>query len=286
MRFSLFLIALVAIYVQPAHSQRDSSHVSNICRLLLKDGSEIVGSILKEDSALVDFQSVSKIRMSVPRDQIKAIAPVAGSVVDGEFRRSDPNYTRLFFAPTGRALKNGQGYFSAYEIFFPFLAVGVGDIVTLAGGISLLPGAENQIFYFAPKITPLHLQNLDVSAGILYLNAFGSDFSGGGIVYGVGTYGSSDHALTVGLGWGFAGGEIANKPILLLGGELRLTNSIKLISENWIPPGTDLIVYSFGFRFFGDNVAADLGFFRPSKMDTGGFPFIPWLGFAYNFGAR
>ncbi len=279
-------MTVVAIFSQPAHAQQDSSQVAKVYRLLLTDGSEIVGTIVKEDSALVDFQSVSKIKMSVPRSQIKSIALVAGSVVDGEFRRSDPNYTRLFFAPTGRALKNGQGYFSAYEIFFPFIAVGVGDVVTLAGGISLLPGASSQIFYFAPKITPLHLQNFDLSAGILYINALGIDFSGGGIVYGVGTYGSSDHALTVGLGWGFAGGEIANKPILLLGGEIRLSNSIKLISENWIPPGTDLVVYSFGFRFFGDNVAADLGFIRPSKMDTGGFPFIPWIGFAYNFGAR
>ena len=286
MRWSALIMFVVAMSSQPARAQQDSSEVAKVYRLLLTDGSEIVGTIVKEDSALVEFQSVSRIKMSVPRSQIKSIALVAGSVVGGEFRRSDPNYTRLFFAPTGRALKNGQGYFSAYEIFFPFIAVGVGDVVTLAGGISLLPGASSQIFYFAPKITPLHLQNFDLSAGILYINALGSDFSGGGIVYGVGTYGSSDHALTVGLGWGFAGGEIANKPILLLGGEIRLSNSIKLISENWIPPGTDLVVYSFGFRFFGENVAADLGFIRPSKMETSGFPFIPWLGFAYNFGAR
>jgi hypothetical protein len=286
MRYSLILIYAVTIFSQPSPAQQDSSQVSKVYRLLLKDGSEIVGTIVTEDSTLVNFQSVSKIRMSVPRNQIKAIAPLAGNIVDGEFRRSDPNYTRLFFAPTGRALKNGQGYFSAYEIFFPFIAVGVGDIVTLAGGMSLIPAASSQIFYLAPKITPLHLQNFDLSAGVLYINALGSDFSGGGIVYAVGTYGSSDHALTVGLGWGFAGGEIANKPILLLGGEIRLTNSIKLISENWIPPGTDFVVYSFGFRFFGESVAADLGFIRPSKMDSSGFPFIPWLGFAYNFGAR
>jgi hypothetical protein len=125
-----------------------------------------------------------------------------------------------------------------------------------------------------------------MSLGLLYINALGSNFSGGGIVYGVGTYGSSDQALTVGLGWGFAGGEIANKPILLLGGEIRLSNSIKLISENWIPPGTDLVVYSFGIRFFGESLAADLGFIRPSKMETSGFPFIPWVGFAYNFGGK
>jgi hypothetical protein len=286
MRYFAILICAAAILPQPARAQHDSSEVAKIYRLSLMDGSEIVGTILKEDSAQVEFQSVSKISMLVPRNQIKTIVPLRGNVVDGEFRRSDPNYTRLFFAPTGRALKNGQGYFSAYEIFFPFVAIGIGDIVTLAGGMSLIPGASNQIFYFAPKITPLHLQNFDLSAGVLYINALGSGFSGGGIVYGVGTYGSTDHALTVGLGWGFAGGEIANKPILLIGGELRLSNSIKLISENWIPPGTDLVVYSFGFRFFGENLAADLGFFRPSQMDTGGFPFIPWIGFAYNFGAR
>jgi hypothetical protein len=279
-------MCVVAIFYQPARAQHDSTEVAKIYRLSLMDGSEIVGTILKEDSAQVEFQSISKISMLVPRNQIKMIVPLRGGVVDGEFRRSDPNYTRLFFAPTGRALKNGQGYFSAYEIFFPFVAIGIGDIVTLAGGMSLIPGASNQIFYFAPKITPLHLQNFDLSAGVLYINALGSGFSGGGIFYGVGTYGSSDHAVTVGLGWGFAGGEIANKPILLLGGELRLSNSIKLISENWIPPGTDLVVYSFGFRFFGDNLAADLGFIRPSRLDTSGFPFIPWIGFAYNFGAR
>jgi hypothetical protein len=286
MRYFVILICAAAIFSQPAHAQHDSSEVVKIYRLSLMDGSEIVGTILKEDSAQVEFQSVSKISMLVPRTQIKMIVPLRGSVVNGEFRRSDPNYTRLFFAPTGRALKNGQGYFSAYEIFFPFVAIGIGDIVTVAGGMSLIPGASNQIFYFAPKITPLHLENFDLSAGVLYINALGSGFSGGGIVYGVGTYGSSDHALTMGLGWGFAGGEIGNKPILLIGGELRLSNSIKLISENWIPPGTDLVVYSLGFRFFGENLAADLGFFRPSQMDTGGFPFIPWIGFAYNFGAR
>jgi hypothetical protein len=286
MRFPLLLMLLVAMFSQPALAQQDSSQVAKVFRLTLNDGSEIVGTIITEDPAHVEFQSLSKIMMRVPRNQIKTIEPLRGTVVDGEFRKSDPNYTRLFFAPTGRALKSGQGYFSVYDIFFPFIAVGIGDIVTLAGGMSLIPGAENQIYYFAPKITPLHLKDLDVSAGVLYINALGVDFSGGGIVYGVGTYGSSDHALTVGLGWGFAGGEIANKPILLLGGEIRLTNSIKLLTENWIPPGTDLVVYSFGIRFFGENLAADLGFIRPSKMGSGGFPFIPWLGFAYNFGAK
>jgi hypothetical protein len=287
MRFAMILI-LIAVASDPdLFAQEDSSRSAKVYRLTLQDGSEIVGTILQEDSLQVRFRSVSKILMTVPRSQISSMKPLSGNIVDGEYRRSDPNSTRLFFSPTGRPLKNGQGYFSAYEIFFPSVAVGIGDIVSLWGGVSLLPGTEGQIIYIAPKITPVHIRNFDLSAGVLYVNTTVSSSSGGGIIFGVGTYGSSDNALTVGLGWGFAGGDVANKPILVLGGEVRLSNSIKLISENWIPSWTDVAIFSFGFRFFGDNLAADLGFIRSSaKMETNGFPFIPWIGFAYNFGAH
>lgn len=201
-------------------------------------------------------------------------------------RTSDSNRTRLFLAPTGRPLKQGQGYFSAYQIFFPFVAIGVTDFLSMAGGISLLPAAEEQIIYLAPRLTPLHFKDVDVSAGVLYVSATGADFSGVGIVYGVGTYGTRDAALTAGLGWGFAEGEISNEPVLMLGGELRVSNSVKLLTENWIPPSSGGFVYSFGVRFFGENLAADFGLLGWSKGISDGFPFFPWIGFAYNFGAK
>jgi len=287
MRYTILSVLLCVLTLCiAAHAQQDSTQAATVYKLTLKDGSEIIGTIQREDSILVEFRSISKVSMRVLREQIRSLVRLPGNVLGGEFLRSDPNYTRLFFAPTGRALKNGQGYFSTYEIFFPFVAVGIGDIVTLAGGMSLIPAADNQIFYLAPKITPIHFKDLDISAGVLYINVTSADFSGLGIVYAVGTYGSSNGALTVGLGWGFSQGELANKPILLLGGELRVSNSVKFITENWIPPGTDLIIYSFGVRFFGENLAADLGFIRPSRFGASGFPFVPWIGFAYNFGAR
>jgi len=37
-------------------------------------------------------------------------------------------------------------------------------------------------------------------------------------------------------------------------------------------------------RFFGEDLAADLGFIYPAGSKITGFPFIPWLGFVYNFG--
>lgn len=287
MRYPILTSLIIVIAnCQQTFAQQDTTQVPAIYRVILKDGSEIIGTIQSSDSSKLGFASVSKITMEIPRTQIKSLEQLSGNIVQGEFMQSDPNYTRLFFAPTGRPLRDGQGYFSTYEVFFPFLAVGIGDAVTLSGGMSIVPGAESQIFYLAPKITPLHLKNIDVSAGLLYINGTASSSSGLGIIYGVGTYGTSDRALTLGLGWGFSSGEVANKPILLIGGEYRVSRNVKLITENWIPPEIDLVIYSFGLRFFGERLAADLGFIRPSKFTSNGFPFIPWVGFAYNFGTK
>jgi hypothetical protein len=73
--------------------------------------------------------------------------------------------------------------------------------------------------------------------------------------------------------------------VLLAGGEAHLSNSVALITENWFPLGSDVQLLSFGLRFFGDHLSADLGFWYPlTREGTEGFPFLPWLGFCYNFG--
>jgi hypothetical protein len=105
-----------------------------------------------------------------------------------------------------------------------------------------------------------------------------------GIYYGVGTYGSTNVSITAGLGWGYYGSDVANKPVVLIGGEVRASNSIKFITENWFLPNSNVNILSFGVRFFGEKLAADLGFIYPVGSGITGFPFIPWLGFAYNFG--
>jgi hypothetical protein len=42
------------------------------------------------------------------------------------------------------------------------------------------------------------------------------------------------------------------------------------------------VIPIFGIRFFEEKLAADLGFIYISGAE--GFPFLPWLGFTYNFG--
>lgn len=255
-------------------------------RVVLNDGSELVGTVVSDEPDTVRFRTAGGLRLAMPRSQIRSISTLPGRLEGGKYLRPDPNQTRLLFAPTARPLKSGQGYFAAYEVFFPFLAYGVGYNLTLAGGMSLFPGASAQLFYLAPKVTAYSSEKLSLAGGVLYLNATSSfeDFEGAGVVYGVGTYGTSDASGTAGLGWGFFGDDFANNPILMLGGELRVSNSVKLVSENWFPPGSEAYPLSLGVRFFGDRLAADIALIYPAGADMEGFPFMPWLGFAYNFG--
>ena len=241
-------------------------------RIVLDDGSELIGTIISRDPHTIKFRTFSLIELQIPLASVVTMEQTSGSFHKGEFRHADPNHTRLFFAPTGRGLRAGQGYFSSYELFFPFLAFGVTDFLTLAGGVSVFPGTESQFYFLAPRVNLPPMERLGVAAGVLYINSTASTGEGVGVTYGVGTYGSENSALTVGLGWGFSGGTYADKPILVLGGEARLSKYVKLITENWIPPNTDGMIYSFGLRFFGENLAADLGFFGSSNSRTTGFP--------------
>ena len=109
----------------------------------------------------------------------------------------------------------------------------------------------------------------------MYINSLSDSTDGTGIIYGVGSYGDQNVSATAGLGWGFYGSKTADKPILMLGREVRISNNFKFITENWIPPNSDIVILSFGIRFFGENLAANLGFIHPTISGWEGFPFIP-----------
>ena len=279
---NLIALILFTILTIPGliFAQQDTTEIEMV-QLELTDGSNIVGNIIEEDENTIIIRTLSNLEIRVPKENIIERKIIKGQIEEGAFWHSDPNQTRMFFAPTGKALKQGEGYFSVYEIFFPFIAVGVTDWFTLAGGMTLIPGAESQAFYFAPKFTPLQLPNFDASVGAIYLAVPESD-DGAGIVYGVATYGTEKATLTFGVGFGFSGEDFTDKPILVLGGEFRISKSAKFITENWFVLSGDVNLLSFGVRFFGESLAADFGLIGSTESGDG-FPFLPWVGFAYNF---
>jgi hypothetical protein len=276
--FTLFL-AVCAVQV-PAQSA-DTSRI----RLELKDGSILIGTVTDEDSVTLRFRTINGIPVTVPHTQIRfklpysAVAPSAADSITPKYQMLDPNRTRLFLMPTARPIGNGRGYFSAYELFFPTIAFGIGSAVSVAGGMSMFPGAEDQLIYFAPKVTLWNSNSLSVALGSLYMGTSGNG-NGSSLIYAAGTVGNERSSLTLASRIPTESGQ---NTLFVIGGEMQLSESFKFITENWIVD--DDMLYSFGFRFFGERIAADLGFIRSADADGDGFPFFPWLGFAYNFGA-
>jgi hypothetical protein len=264
---------------QISFSQTDSSIVTSIS---LTDGTELKGFIIAESDSAIDFRTISGIDMKIKRNLVEDISQSKGEIIQGQFQRYDPNRTRLFFGPTARTVEQGKGYFSAYEIFIPFLAVGVTDFLMLSGGVSLIPGAEEQLIYLGPKVRFLNLDNFSLAGGIIYAHVEDVDF---GVAYGVTTIGSERYSFSLGIGYGYEDWVFSDSPVFMLGAEIQASNSVKFLTENWIFPSSETGLISFGVRFFGDNLAADFGFFRPVGEDTDmeGWPFIPWIGFAYNW---
>ncbi len=114
----------------------DSSHIQIITTL---DGSTNIGRIVSIETEKISFQTDSGT-MTILISKIKKIRqmPVA-SINNSGYWVPNPNTTRLFFAPTGRMLKKGDGYFQDIYLFFVNAVYGLTDNLTIGGGHPFSP---------------------------------------------------------------------------------------------------------------------------------------------------
>ncbi len=263
----------------------------------LSDGSQLFGRITESDADSIRFQT-EMATLSIAIENIVSIEMIdKDQVKDGKYWFKNPNTTRLFYGPTGRTLGAGEGYFTDLLLFFPGVAFGITDNIDIGAGMTIFPGVdfEDQIYYITPKIGFKAADKLDVAAAatIFRVPDFDDDDDEDdddffespevvGILYGVGTYGTGDASLTFGLGFGWTEEELADNPAVLLGGEVRIARRFSLVSENWLFPQTDTPLISYGIRFFGESLSADLALINVLDEDAI-FPGFPMVGFTWNF---
>lgn len=288
-----WLLVLIAFSIATAHDPAPVSAqvptefvVSDtLYEIQLADGSTVIGRVAAVAGDLVTFETRAGVRVQVDRAQIRRLRPVQGRVRDGEVWSEDPHATRLFFAPTGRSLERGEGYFGVYELFFPFVSYGATSNLVLTAGTPILPGAIGEFAYFGPKLRIVNTARSQISAG-----AIAGLFEGGiaGIAYGIGTWGSRDNAFTAGAGWAFwaADGEsgTSRDPWIMLGGEARTGRRTKFISENYMVLGEDTGLISGGIRFWGERLSADAGV--AASVGEESTCCLPLVNFVYSFGRR
>jgi hypothetical protein len=285
LRLALLALALAFALPRCAAAQVDTAaaHADSLYSIRLTDGSMLYGRIVEEAGATLTVLTQAGVTVRLERRQIESMTPVGAHLVRGRVLPGDPNHTRLFFGPTARSVGAGKGYLGVYEVFFPFLTYGITDNLSISGGTPIIPGAVGELWYFAPKLTLVQTDELAVAAGVLALAADGET---AGIVYGVGTFGDSDKAITAGAGWGFSDGDLQNQAVLMVGGEMRTGPGTKLISENYLIPGfdgADGSILSGGIRFFGERLSADLGVAISPRDCESDLCWFPLVNFVYSF---
>ena len=299
--FALALgLALAALLAMPSVARgqepvvRDTATADSAWTYVLRtrDGSLFVGRLVRATVDSVYFVTAGG-PISLPRSAVLELRQVGkGAMRQGIYWAPNPNETRLLFAPTGRMLARGERYFSDTYLLLLLFAGGLSSRFTLGGGLSIVPSDDffrNNIYYITPKVGLIQSPNVNVAAGAFFGFA-GWDLDGDedvgsfGILYGVGTFGSSDGHLTIGSGLGYGGGDFADRPIVMIGGEKRMSRRTSFVTENYLLPGESNAAISYGIRFFGEKLSVDLAFWNAFGSDVEPiFPGIPYLAFAFKF---
>lgn len=297
---SLFFLSPFQLMAQISKQAQSNLIIPDSCHVQIittQDKSTMFGRIQEIKDQEIRFKTEFG-EITIPIDKITSIEMVAISTMKkGGYWFPNPNATRLFFAPTGRMLKKGEGYFADYYLFFPAIAYGLTNNITFGGGMSLIPGVDidKQIFYFTPKIGLKASDNFNLGIGALIIKIPDWDEEEDtnpeneevrsplvSLLYGVTTFGSSNSSLTFGLGYGFVDDEPADRPMIMIGGEHRISRRLALVSENWIVPGAENPLVSFGVRFFGEKISVDLALLNTIGKEAI-FPGIPYVDFVFNF---
>ena len=242
--------------------------------LTLRDGTRAYGRVEHSDRGLVTFVTTAGATIEVQAAEIVSVHAVNGRVVAGEFRRVDPNPTRLFFGPTGRSLKQGTGYFGVYEILLPFVQVGLTDRISFGAGTPLIFGdGSAHPLWITPKAQLYAGESVQASVGVMhFLNVGDGNF---GVAYVVGTKGTTDSAVTGGVGYAYdrSYNSTNGAAVVMVGAEHRITRGMKILSENYIFNGGGIL--TGGVRWLGERFAADLALVVPTDgVSTVAFPLV------------
>ncbi|TVQ65559.1 MAG: hypothetical protein EA360_08925 [Balneolaceae bacterium] len=274
------------------HSETDlHSYIGKNVVIILEDDSRFAGEVLSVGNNELEIRTEAG-RVFIDLDRIRSIREADLSRKDTLWFE-DPNRSRLFFAPTAVPLEKGRGYYQNIYIFFNNAAYAVTDQVALTAGFSLFPflSLNDQLFYFSGKYGREVSSNHYLAAGLgiggadsfrshlltgyaIYTRTFSrAGLSGGGLLFRTHS-GNVDFALNT-------------------GGHYRVRERISLVTENYFYTERHLgstVVSSYGIRFMGQRISADLAFIRPlyeggsdDLFDLSWGLGIPYIDFVFSF---
>ncbi|GHB55099.1 hypothetical protein [Persicitalea jodogahamensis] len=275
--------------------------------IFLKDGTQLRGVLLSESPVGARIRTDNLGEIAVTADKIESIEKNDNGFYNkGRYWFNNPHYTRYLFAPSALSLSKGEGYYQNSLLLLNSVEVGITDHFTMGGGFVLNPTFRDwQVLFLTPKVSFPTQSKVTFGIGALAIGVFnrtydfdiqtgvqrkdGIETNFAGVGYGIMTIGGAERNGSVGLGWGFAQGEISASPVINLSYMSRLGRKVGVVTENWIiiPRQGDsgVGILSGGVRFFGEKMAVDLALWVPVGEDAPFFAF-PYVDFVIKFGQK
>jgi hypothetical protein len=275
MQMKILFIALIFSSLTLAQDE-------NSYRITLQDGQTYEGKILYEDNQTITLEISEGVQIMIERNKIKETKQIQSNSLKKRKTKSEPNATHLFVAPTARIQEFGLGAIGSSQILIPSLSISPTDYLQITGGLSFFPDIsfKDQFKFISPKIRIYNLDNLHLGFGLTYLE--GKNYHSTS-VYILSTLDGNPFSITGGLGFVNNKNRISHNPIFIIGIERKITETSKLISENWMHPDIPGFTFSVGFRFWRKNFAADFGVFTNTSAIERYYPVLPYVAFEYNF---
>ncbi len=251
------------------------------------------GRIIEASLDTIRFETSAGIQIAVPQQKIKRIYTASAPTESGRIEPADQVRTRryylkdkMFLNATGLMPYPGDTYLGTYYLFFPTITIGIHEYASILLGMSLIPGSDGQFFIVNPRIGLYQKEYSGVAISYL-LASFTDDGDPFQSFMVNGTLGDENIQGTFGVGVGYVNQHFSDNPWFSLGATFRLSKSVKFITENHFYGDSNGAagIVSFGFRFYGEDVAGDLAFWRPvvEDFDIDGWPFFPLVTLFYKF---
>ncbi len=261
-------------------------------RIETVDGNEYVGQILERTATKIRVKTEKLGEISIPTADIKKLTEITAILKkNGSYWFDNPQSTRYFWAPNGYNLTKGEGYYQNVWILFNQVVYGISN--HFSAGIGTMPlflfaGAPTPAWITAKFSVPVVENKLNLGAGALLGTVIGTNSGSYGILYGISTFGTKDKNLNIGLGWAFAGGQIATSPTVNISGMIRTGPKGYFITENYFigTPDNFSVIMMVGGRRIIRHVGLDFGVVIPLGDGINQLVAIPWLGLTIPFGSK
>lgn len=280
----------------PDSTTSDTTRKQGVYRLQTKDGSVLLGKIVKSGKDYLIFETKDLGQVNVPLNKIKNLALFSGKeakkIIDkAQWYDNRMNNQKHFISTSGFNLRKNDFYLEDTYVFLVSMRYGITDNISIGAGASFLPGLtlQDQIYFINPKITFDLGKKLNFGASFNWMNF--PEVGNIGFLNLALTYGSPQYNITAGTSYGVIGSEISSQPMINFATFLRPANWLAIIGDFiWVP--TRVAVQSaddytpfitVGFRFINKESSFDLGFLSANNSNPQAQTqlYIPYLSYRH-----